>query len=502
MPKNSRSAPQTPPARHRNTLSTTSAMSPAALSGSNRIAPAFNPSVVELPTASVKNYDRNPRRHSPKQIEAIAESIKAFGFVSPLLVDRDSVLVAGHAVLAAAKLLKLAVVPVVVVDHLSELEVKALRLALNRLSESASWDEDGLAVEFKSLLDADLAFDLSFDLAITGFAMPEIDRIVVKAEAAADPTGPGSSPDDAMPEADPGPAVSRLGDLWLLGEHRLICGDSTDPATFIRLLAGETATMGIHDVPYNVKIKGNVSSTKRHDEFVMASGEMSKAEFTAFLSCAFKAIAGSSAPGAIQFAFIDWRHLEEMTTAGAAAGFELKNLCVWDKGCGAMGSFYRSQHELVYVWKQAGAAHINNVELGKHGRNRTNVWAFPGAAALREELKLHATPKPVALVMEAIRDCSHRGDLVLDAFSGSGTTIIAAARTGRRAAAVDLDPRHVDTAVLRWQRWSGETARHADTGLSFEELRDRRRAPCTEEAPDAAPAARPRIRTRARAATV
>ncbi len=487
-PPNRRSRSVTPPDDASSERQSPPANGSSSANGSNTRAPRFWPAVVERPVGSINAYAGNPRRHSAKQIRAIAASIEAFGLVMPLLVDREDTLIAGHAVFEAAKLLGMAEVPVVVAEHLSAAEVRALRLGLNRLAELSTWDEAALAVEFTSLIELDATFDLSFDIGITGFEPAVVDRIVTRAEAASRDAGAGLSPDDDVPEVPVGPAVSRLGDVWLLGEHRLACGDSTDPATFERLLGADRARMGIHDVPYNVKIKGNVSSSGRHGEFVMASGEMTETEFTAFLAKAFNAMAGASLPGTMHFAFIDWRHLAEMSAAGRAAGFELKNLCVWDKGTGAMGSLYRSQHELVFAWKQEGGPHVNNVELGKHGRNRTNVWSFPGASSLREELKLHATPKPVALVMEAIRDCSARGDIVLDAFSGSGTTIIAAARTGRRAAAVDLDPRFVDTGVLRWQRWSGGTAVHAETGATFEETKVQRL--------DEASAPRVRIRQR------
>jgi DNA modification methylase len=341
-------------------------------------------------------------------------------------------------------------------------------LLSNRLAEGSGWDEKLLALEFQDLLEIDLTLDLSFDLSITGFAQAEIDQLVESAR------GTDEAADDALPEEEPSPPVSQLGDVWLLDEHRIICADATDPTTYERLMQGERATLSMSDPPYNVPIEGHVSTSRRHGEFVMASGEMSQPQFlhflTGFLTCTTAAVS----PGAIQFVFMDWRHIGELLAAGEATGLELKNLCVWNKGSGAMGSFYRSQHELVFVFKAPGGAHINNVLLGKYGRNRTNVWDHPGAPSLREELALHATPKPVALIAEAIRDGSHRGDLVLDGFSGSGTTIIAAAKTGRRARVVELDPKFVDVAVRRWQDWSGGTAYHAEMGLSFAEMAERR----------------------------
>lgn len=234
--------------------------------------------------------------------------------------------------------------------------------------------------------------------------------------------------------------------------------------------------MGIHDAPYNVSVTRHVSRSGKHKEFAMGVGEMSEAAFTAFLAEFLRLSARHSQEGAIHWAFMDWRHAHEMLTAGREAGLELKNIAVWNKGVGAMGSLLRSQHELVFMFKEPNAPHINNVELGKFGRNRTNVWDYPGAVGLRKELELHPTPKPVALIADAIRDVSNRNDIVLDVFSGSGTTIIAAAKTGRRARVIELDPHYVDVAVRRWQEWSGEQAVHLGSSLTFAQLEDERRS--------------------------
>jgi DNA modification methylase len=424
-----------------------------------------------LPPTAVKGYRRSARTHSKRQIEQIAESIRAFGFVSPVVIDAAGDLIAGHGRVAAAKLIKLKTVPVVRLEHLDEAQKRALRIADNKLAELAGWDRELLALEFKDLLELDLRVDLSFDTTITGFAAAEIDRLVegdsTKAEVSEDET----------PEPDRDRAAdTRTGDLWILGEHRLICGDARDPAVYAVLLDGERVAMGIHDAPYNVSVRQHVSRSGRHGEFVMASGEMTPAAFTNFLGDFLKQAAAVSQAGAVHFAFMDWRHMEEMLGAGRAAGLELKNLVVWNKGVGAMGSLLRSQHELVFMFKQPNGPHINNVQLGKFGRARTNVWDFPGAPSLKKELELHPTPKPVALVAEAIRDISDRNDLVLDAFSGSGTTIIAAAKTGRRARVIELDPHYVDVAIRRWERWSGGQARHATSGLTFAETVERRPA--------------------------
>ena len=436
--------------------------------------------IEEVPTRELKSYERNARTHSKRQIEQIAESICAFGFVSPLLVDASGTLIAGHGRLAAAKMLKYATVPVVRIDHLDEAQKRALRIADNQLAALAGWDKGLLALEFKDLLAFDLKLDLSFDLGVTGFAAAEIDRLV-------DDTTEQDSSDDAAPEPDlKARPVARLGDLWILGEHRILCGDAREAASYSALLGDERAAMSISDSPYNISLNQMVSKSGKHADFCMGVGEMTPTKFTAFLTSFLTHSRAFSQAGAIHFSFMDWRHMGEMLAAGQGAGLELKNLCVWNKSSAGMGGGgYRSQHELTFMWKDPGAPHINNVQLGKFGRNRTNVWDFPGAAGLRKELELHPTPKPVSLVSEAIRDVSNRNDIVIDCFSGSGTTIIAAGKTGRRARVIELDPRYVDVAIKRWQDWSGETAIHASTSLSFAQTAEQRAAP--PDPPDSAP---------------
>jgi DNA modification methylase len=452
--------------------------------------------VAYVAVRELKQYERHARTHDDRQIEQIKASIAAFGFVSPLIVDQDHVLIAGHARLLAAEALGFDRVPVLRLDHLSQADAAALRIADNRLAELAGWDKSILAIEFSHLADLDCTLDLAFDLSITGFALPEIDQIIQQADA-------GDDKDESTPDMDVrGPVVSRLDDVWVLGEHRILCGDSCSEASYRRLMQDERAAAGFHDSPYNVSIQRHVSRSGKHAEFVMGVGEMSADEFTAFNARWLAHAAAVSAPGAIQFACMDWRHMREMLDAGRAAKLDLLNLTIWNKGAGAMGSLYRSQHELVFVWKEPNGAHTNNVQLGKFGRNRTNVWAYPRAAGLRRELELHPTPKPVALVADAIRDVTHRGDLVLDCFSGSGTTIIAAAKTGRRARVIELDPHYVDVAVRRWEAWSGQSATHGVTGLSFADTAAQRRVAVeprsSETAPPSSQPAAPTVRVRRR----
>ena len=274
--------------------------------------------------------------------------------------------------------------------------------------------------------------------------------------------------------------MSRVGDLWLLGDHRLLCGDATKLASYGSLLGGERAQLVFVDPPYNVRIDGHVcgSGSIKHREFEMAAGEMSEAQFTGFLTTVLERLAQHSADGSIHYVCMDWRHIFELLAAGRAAYSELKNLCVWNKDNGGMGSLYRSKHELVLVFKHGSGAHINNVELGRHGRNRTNVWDYAGVnsfgAGRLDDLAMHPTVKPVALVADAIMDCSHRGGIVLDCFGGSGTTLIAAEQTGRHGRLIELDPAYVDVAIRRFAKLTGEKVTQAASGLTFAEIRDQR----------------------------
>jgi hypothetical protein len=451
--------------------------------------------VEYVPIERLKAYKRALRTHSAAHIEQLEASIQVFGFVQPILVDADGEIVGGHGIFEAARKAGYRSVPVVRLSHLDEAQKRTLRIALNRLAEKSGWNQELLALEFKELLELDLTLDLDFDLTITGFASPEIDQLIERQEQASD-----ADPDDLLPDVAGSP-VSRLGDLWLLGEHRLICGDARDEAAYARLLGDERAAMGIHDAPYDVPISGHVAKPGRHREFVMGAGELGEA-FTPFLSAFLKASSAFLTPGGYQFCFMDWRHMSEMLAAGNAADLELKNLCVWNKGSGAMGSLYRSQHELVFVFRDPKGPGANHVQLGKFGRNRTNVWDYPGAASLRKELELHPTPKNVRMIADAIRDVTSRNDIVLDAFSGSGTTIVACAKVGRRGYAVELDPHYVDIGLRRWEQWSGENAKHAETGLTFAEMAEQRKqapdvqvGPETVVLPEVIPSARARQRS-------
>lgn len=325
------------------------------------------------------------------------------------------------------------------------------------------------------------ALDLDYDLSITGFDLPEIDLLLD--EAGADI----SANADIVSDVEPGPAVSRPGDVWLIGDHKLLCDDALDAASYERLLGENRAQMVFTDPPYNVPIAGHVSGLGQiqHREFAMATREMSREAFTTFLMTVYRHLAHFSVDGSLHYLCMDWRHMGEMLTAGEAVHSDLKNLCVWAKTNGGMGSLYRSQHELVFVFKAGTAPHINNVELGHYGRNRTNIWSYPGVNSFggqREDLALHPTVKPVALVADALRDGSHRGGIVLDAFAGSGSTLVAAEQTGRRGRAIELDPLYCDVIVRRMKAVCGMDARLEASGESFEDVAAARSAADQPEA--------------------
>jgi DNA modification methylase len=427
--------------------------------------------IVYRPLDELKPDPANARLHSKKQIRQIAESIRVFGFNVPILVDRDLKVICGHGRLLAGRELGMSEVPTLCLDHLTAVQARAFMIADNRLTEIASWDDRLLA---EQLQDLSLS-GLDFSLEVIGFEMGEIDLRIASLE---DLPAQNADEADAVPEVTAGPPVSKLGDVWVLGRHHVLCGNALDPEAFTTLMGEERAVVVFTDPPYNVPIDGHASGLGaiHHRPFPMAAGEMGRAEFIAFLAQACRNLAAFSAAGSLHFICIDWRHLEELLTAGAEAYGELKDLCVWVKDNAGMGSLYRSQHELVLVFKERGGAHRNNMQLAQFGRNRSNVWHYPGAnsfarcGAEGNLLALYPTVKPVAMVADAILDCTARGGIVLDAFLGSGTTVIAAERIGRRCCGVELDPVYVDTTIRRWQALTGEKAHHAATDRTFDDL--------------------------------
>ena len=424
--------------------------------------------IVHTDIKILKPHPANPRTHSTKQIEEIAKSIKTFGFVNPVLVDEESRIIAGHGRVQAAQKLGMTSVPIVRIDHMTEAQKRAYIIADNKLAEKAGWDEDLLRLEFSYLA----SLDTDFELTVTGFELPEIDILL------------NANPKQKSEEAEvleinvPDRPVSMPGDLWEIGPHRIFCGDATKPESFELLLGGNKANLVFIDPPYNVEINGHVSGTGQHEEFPMASGEMTPDEFVSFLAKSFQNLARSSHDGSIHYICMDWRHIEEVLKAGRPVYSELKNICVWNKTNGGMGSLYRSKHELVFVCKYGDAPHVNNIQLGQYGRYRTNVWDYPGVNTFKKErdneLAMHPTVKPVALVADAIMDCSNSGGIVLDCFGGSGTTLIAAQRTGRIGCLMELDPKYVDVIINRYKNTCKTEAILARTGQRFIEVKKER----------------------------
>jgi DNA modification methylase len=429
-------------------------------------AKTFDQKIEHLPIDIPKPFGKNARVHPVKQISQVAASIERFGFLAPILLDEDDTVLAGHARLAAARTLGMTAVPCIRSTHLTAADKRAFVIADNRLAQLSGWDEDILASELRDLA----TLDLDFDLELTGYDGAELDRLLgLEFAPKIDPKA------DQIPEAV-GPAITRLGDLWIMGQHQLICADARDALAYERLMQGKLARMTISDPPFNVKIDGHVGGKGRiaRRPFVMGSGEMSKAAFTAFLTDVLTLLAAAGVDGSIHYVFMDWRHLAELLAAGETAYDELKNLIVWCKENAGMGAFYRSQHELIAVFKKGDAPHLNTFGLGEHGRHRSNVWTYPGlnsfGAGRDEALALHATVKPAAMIADAIKDVTRRGDLVLDAFGGSGTTLIAAEKTKRHARLIELDPLYCDTACRRWQAFSNGFAVLDGDGRTFDEI--------------------------------
>jgi DNA modification methylase len=409
---------------------------------------------------------KNARTHSPHQIRQIGASIKEFGFVNPVIVDRKGKIMAGHGRVLAATKIGIEEVPTIVLEDLTEDQIRAYVLADNRLAEKAGWDKSILAIELQDLISLDY-----FDVTITGFEIPEIDLILEEARGEQDK-------EDVVEIDETAQAVTQPGDLWKVGKHRILCGNALRELSFAELMGTRRANVIFSDPPYNVPIDQNVcgKGAIHHREFAMGAGEMSEAEFVAFLTTALRLLVRYSVSGSVHFICMDWRHMGELLAAGSRIYAALLNLCVWVKDNGGMGSLYRSRHELIFVFRNGKGPHRNNVMLGQYGRNRSNVWEYPGVNTLSRRgeegnlLALHPTVKPVALVADTLLDCSARGDIVLDSFLGSGSTLIAAEHVGRVCYGIEIDPLYVDVAIRRWQRHTGDRAIHAVSGKCFDEI--------------------------------
>lgn len=435
--------------------------------------------VSYVPINKLRRDPRNSRVHSKNQIRQIAKSIQSFGFNVPVLVDEGLNVLAGHGRILAAEQLGWTELPTIQLDHLTEPQRRAFMLADNRMTEIATWDDRLLAEQLKELSSV----ELDFDIEATGFDMAEIDLRIESLSA------PATEPAERAIPVPSGPVISRCGDLWLMGRHKLFCGSALEVVSYTLLMGLEKASAVFTDPPYNVPIEGHVCGLGqfRHREFEMAAGEMDSAAFTEFLQTALELMARFTRPGSLAFVAMDWRHLAELLAAARKDAVEMLNLCVWTKPNGGMGSLYRSQHELIFVFKLGSGRHRNNVQLGRYNRNRTNVWTYavgPGFGRAGEEgrlARLHPTIKPMNMIADAILDCTRRGDLVLDPFLGSGTSLIAAERTGRSCRGMEIDPLYVDVIVRRWQDHTGADARHATTGETFDAIAGLRSASDREQ---------------------
>lgn len=428
--------------------------------------------IVYRPVAEIHAYGRSLRKRSKRWSSAMKASIQRFGLILPILIDQGGQIIGGEGVFEVAKECGFTEVPTVRIDHLSETDIQLLRLALNRIAEESSWDTLELTEEWRELLP--LTIDLGYE--VSGFATPEIDSLLHQP-----PAGAGRDADDDPVEVGmPGSEVSRLGDIWQLGDHLVLCGSSLEPENLQRVMGEDRARMVLTDAPYNVKIQGNVGGLGKHKhrEFVQASGEMSEAHFTEFLTTSITALAAFCRNGALLYMFMDWRHVWEIMSGIRAADLTMINMAVWAKTSPALGAFYRSQHELCFIARKGDEKHKNNIDLGRWGRTRSNVWQYAGVNSFGpgrdEQLAMHSTCKNVSMLVDAIRDASDRGEIVLDGFLGSGSTLIAAERTGRICRGVELDPLYVDTILHRWKRVTDSEGVLQDTGETFSQVAERR----------------------------
>jgi DNA modification methylase len=429
--------------------------------------------IERVPIGKLRPNSRNPRTHSKKQIKLIAASIRQFGFSNPIIVDEAKTVLAGHGRLEAARLEGLTHVPIICLDHLTSLQKRAYLIADNKLAAESGWNRELLAIELGELTDLLPAENL--EISLTGFEIGEIDLLL------SDMSASKPEPEDVLP-ALPRVAVTTQGDVWLLGKHRLSCGDARKPDSFACLMNGALAAAVFCDPPYNVRVKSIGGRGKiQHSEFAFASGEMRPAQFRRFLSDTLGNGIRVSTEAAIHFVFMDWRHIADLIEVGREIYDTMLNLVVWNKSNAGQGSFYRSQHELIGVFRTGGLPHRNNVELGRFGRNRSNLWTYAGANTFGKDrmksLAMHPTVKPTALVADALLDCTARGDIVLDQFAGSGTTILAAEKVGRTAYCLEYEPRYVDVAIQRWHEQTKLEATLEGDGRSFEEVGQARAKP-------------------------
>lgn len=420
-----------------------------------------------LATTSLIPMPGAPRQHPKSQIRSLTKSFEAFGQVLPILIDGESRIISGHAQWDVAKRLGMSEVMVIRVEHLNEPQTKALMVALNRLGDLSKWDEQALSTILLDLHEIELGFDIE----ATGFAEIEIELRIEGLDDVTEAEG------EVVLVGD-GPTVTQPGDLWQLGDHRLLCADALKEESWQQLMGEDRAALVVTDPPFNISIDGNVTGLGkfRHREFAMATGELSPAEFTAFLQTAMAHAHHWSAPGSVHTWAMDWRHANEITAAGLAVYERYLNMAVWVKDRPGMGSWLRSQHELFFIFGKGGAPINNRVQLGRFGRSRSNVWHYPSAASVARTsdegnpLSWHPTVKPLALICDILLDSTAKGEIIADPFAGSGTALMAAEKLGRKARCLELDPAYCDTIIRRWQRWSGAEAIRVADGLQFDVL--------------------------------
>ena len=402
----------------------------------------------------IKQNRKELRKFTDSEIEITTKVVKRFGFQVPIIIDNKNQVVLGAALLKAALNLNMEEVPVVEVQNLSEKELNTFTIAINKISMMGELDLENFAYDIQELL-----FDIDLNLTPEelGFSSIEMDNLLFTCGFE---DGDDKEDTPIVKDIEKVNVVAKIGDIIKLGRHILYCGDALQEESYQKLIGDEKADLVITDPPYNVKIQGNVTKQKQHKDFVQASGEMTPEEFTKFLNNAFSRLKNFSTPSSLHYIFMDWKHLQEVQSATKDVYDKLLNICVWNKLKGGMGSFYRSQHEFCLVYKNKAGSYCNNIELGKNGRNRTNVWDYPGMSTSNKQAKklreLHPTVKPVAMLMDIMLDASNYGDLVLDCFGGSGSTLMAAQECGRRARIIEISPEYCDIIIHRWEELTGE----------------------------------------------
>ena len=402
--------------------------------------------------------NKSLRKHSQKQLQKLINAIKKFGFTNPILIDKKLKIIAGELRLLAAKKLGFCQIPVIILEDLTDEEAEAIRILDNRIAEDSEWNYANLQEVIENLGKFDISFE---DL---GFETVDYDKIFLNSDSEESEVKNSEQENADWLDANI-PKKANLWDLWRLGDNFILCANSLLQKAFKILMQGELAQIVITDPPYNCKIKGHVcgSGKIKHDEFAMASGEMTEAEFAEFISGFMQHLVKFSFDGSLHYIFMDWRNINILLTQGKKYYTELKDIAIWDKGQGGMGSMYRSQHEMIPIFKNGEAKHQNHIQLGKYGRYRTNVWNYPGVRATNPEslelLKLHPTVKPVSMLHDILLDTSSKNDIVLDCFGGSGSTLLAAERCKRRARLIEIDPRYVDVCIYRWEKETGKTAK-------------------------------------------